>query len=175
MDGYVIGMATHSSSIEGQHLKQQNISLCGWKARIRVSKSEFKQTEAKNRGRDFFLFGLVEGFLCLTVELLGNWQLILKNLFRFVCLHTRGSKWKKKSGQRERKSALLKTWYLLCSDAFYHYYVFAYEKTTNWHGVRPKKQHCPAFKRLYFTSRCALSLHIFVRFCVTDMILQPTF
>ena len=29
MDGYVIGMAAHSSSIEGQHLKQQNISLRG--------------------------------------------------------------------------------------------------------------------------------------------------
>lgn len=42
MDGYVIGMAAHSSSIEGQHLKQQNISLCGCKARIWVSKSEFK-------------------------------------------------------------------------------------------------------------------------------------
>lgn len=29
MNGYVIGMTAHSSSIEGQHLKQQNISLCG--------------------------------------------------------------------------------------------------------------------------------------------------
>lgn len=28
MDGYVIGMTTHTSSIEGEHLKQQNISLC---------------------------------------------------------------------------------------------------------------------------------------------------
>lgn len=27
MDGYVIGMAAHSSPIEGQHLKQQNIVL----------------------------------------------------------------------------------------------------------------------------------------------------
>lgn len=40
IDGCVIGMAAHSSSIEGQHLKQQNISLCGWKARIWVSKNE---------------------------------------------------------------------------------------------------------------------------------------
>lgn len=27
MDGYVIGMTAHSSPIEGQHLKQQNIVL----------------------------------------------------------------------------------------------------------------------------------------------------
>lgn len=34
MYGYVIGMTAHSSSIESQHLKQQNIVLCEWKARI---------------------------------------------------------------------------------------------------------------------------------------------
>lgn len=38
MDGYVIGMTAHSSSIEGQHLKQQNIVLCEWKARIHKKK-----------------------------------------------------------------------------------------------------------------------------------------
>lgn len=39
MDGYVIGMTAHSSSIEGQHLKQQNIVLCEWKARIHKKKN----------------------------------------------------------------------------------------------------------------------------------------
>lgn len=39
MDGCVIGMAAHSAPIEGQHLKQQNVSL---KSSIWVSKSEFK-------------------------------------------------------------------------------------------------------------------------------------
>lgn len=29
IDSYVIGMAAHAASIEGQHLKQQNMSLCG--------------------------------------------------------------------------------------------------------------------------------------------------
>lgn len=38
MDGYVIGMAAHSSPIKGQHLKQQNISLFEWKARIHEKK-----------------------------------------------------------------------------------------------------------------------------------------
>lgn len=38
MDGYVIGMTAHSLPIKGQHLKQQNILLCQWKARIQEEK-----------------------------------------------------------------------------------------------------------------------------------------
>lgn len=49
MDGYVIDMAAHSSSIEGQHLKQQNIILCEWKARIH-KKFFFNLTERKAEG-----------------------------------------------------------------------------------------------------------------------------
>lgn len=38
MDGYVIGVTAHSSPIEGQHLKQQNILLFKWKARSHEKK-----------------------------------------------------------------------------------------------------------------------------------------
>lgn len=49
MYGYVIGMTAHSSSIESQHLKQQNIILCEWKARIHKKKKS-NLTERKAEG-----------------------------------------------------------------------------------------------------------------------------
>lgn len=61
IDSYVIGMAAHAASIEGQHLKQQNMSLCGWKARVWVSRSWGKGSK-----KDFLRF------MCVTVE--AFWQ-----------------------------------------------------------------------------------------------------
>lgn len=54
MDGYVIGMTAHSSPIKSQHLKQQNILLFEWKARIHEKKNLTKQRE-KQKEQIFLL------------------------------------------------------------------------------------------------------------------------
>lgn len=56
MDGYVIGMTAHSSPIEGQHLKQQNIVLLEWKARIHGEKNQTTVNRGKSRGRKLSCF-----------------------------------------------------------------------------------------------------------------------
>lgn len=61
IDGCVIGMTTHAAPVKGQHLKQQNISLCGWKASVWVR---------KNRERFLGVSGRVSVFGCG-----GAWQL----------------------------------------------------------------------------------------------------
>lgn len=92
IDSYVIGMAAHAASIEGQHLKQQNMSLCGWKA-----ESGYLEAVAK-AARKIFL-----GLCVWLWRLFGSRQLIFKSLFCACMLAHQRKQVKKKIRSKGRE------------------------------------------------------------------------